>query len=159
MIFYTVGTQLPFDRLTKALDDISNRLDTKIIGQIGKSSYIPSNFTSYQDLSPKVYEQYFSEADLVISHAGMGTILRCISSSKKLIVCPRLAKYSEHRNDHQLDTVSKVAQHACLKVLTDVNKLEEEIKNFNSKEIKVTGDVDQFASPTLIKNLRKLINT
>jgi UDP-N-acetylglucosamine transferase subunit ALG13 len=43
------------------------------------------------------------KADIVIAHSGVGSIISALSSNKPVVVFPRLAKYKEHIDDHQLD--------------------------------------------------------
>lgn len=157
MIFYTVGTQLPFDRLTMKLDDIAQNLGLQIVGQIGKSKYKPQNFSYFENLAPAEYDDLFNRSKLVISHAGMGTILRCLSDDKPIIVCPRLKKYSEHRNDHQLDTVSKLSNYENLNIIYEVDNLEESISEAYKKELVNATATSKHAPNDLIVRLREII--
>jgi UDP-N-acetylglucosamine transferase subunit ALG13 len=110
LIFLTVGTQLPFDRLVKALDSVVMELPNKVdvFAQISNTSYIPKNFDSSPYLTPEKFLQYFERSEIIISHAGMGSILQSLTAGKNIIVMPRLASLSEHRNDHQLTSCEKL---------------------------------------------------
>ncbi|MBA4809155.1 glycosyltransferase [Brevundimonas sp.] len=109
MILLTIGTQLPFDRLVKALDEISPSLNRPIFGQIGKSSYRPTSFQWAERLAPKDFDEKFSAATVIVSHAGIGTILTAQKYGKPIILFPREARFGEHRNDHQLATCNQLA--------------------------------------------------
>lgn len=101
-IFLTVGTQLPFDRLVKLVDSvIAINKDISCVGQIGESAYKPKNFEVFDNLGFEEFERCFDEADVIVSHAGMGTIISAINKSKPILICPRRSKLKEHRNDHQ----------------------------------------------------------
>ena len=52
----------------------------------------------------KEFISIVKSADLIIAHAGMGTVITCLTMQKKVIVFPRLHKLKEHRNDHQEHT-------------------------------------------------------
>lgn len=104
MIFLTVGSQLPFDRLVRALDDIAPQLREPVFAQIGKSDLRPVNFKFEHLLTPAAFECRFKEASLIVGHAGIGTVLQALAHRKPLIVYPRRASLGEHRNDHQLAT-------------------------------------------------------
>jgi UDP-N-acetylglucosamine transferase subunit ALG13 len=101
-IFVTVGTA-PFPRLIKSMDQIAKILEDKVIMQIGKTSYQPKN-TEYFDF--KDYDkirQLNKDAKMIITHAGVGSILTALDYGKPLIIVPRLKKYREINDDHQLE--------------------------------------------------------
>jgi beta-1,4-N-acetylglucosaminyltransferase len=105
MIFLTVGTYpLPFDRLAKAIDAaIRERLiEEEIFAQIGRCGYKPQNMEYVQMLEKEAFDSYFQKASSIISHAGIGTITMALDNEKPLLVMPRLRKYGEVVNDHQL---------------------------------------------------------
>jgi len=103
MIFLTVGTQFPFDRLVKSVDQVFGEglIDEEVFAQIGESSYKPRNFGSVASLDKNLFDKYLKESSSIISHAGMGTITMALEHHKPLLVMPRLKKYGEVVNDHQ----------------------------------------------------------
>lgn len=105
MIFVTVGTQLPFDRFIEILDSYASKSKQKIIAQIGDAGFIPEHIQWEKFYEPDEMEELFDKAQIVISHAGIGSIISCLRRKKTIVVFPRLKCYGEHRNDHQLDTV------------------------------------------------------
>ncbi|AWI86500.1 hypothetical protein CEW88_22320 (plasmid) [Alloyangia pacifica] len=109
MIFATVGTQLPFPRLIDALDAIAPRLAEPVIAQVGASvAGHWANLDTRQTLPPHEFSALFGEARVVVSHAGIGSILSARRFGKPLILFPRRAALGEHRNDHQMATVRHV---------------------------------------------------
>lgn len=129
MILLTLGTQLPFDRLVKALDDIAPTLGQPIFGQIGRSSYRPRHFEWADSMAPKAFDEKFQSASLIVSHAGIGTILTAQKHGKPIVLFPREAKYGEHRNDHQLATVSQLQGRSGIFTARDSEELFNAIKN------------------------------
>ena len=109
MIFLTVGTLFPFDRLVMAVDEAvgKGQISEEIIGQIGHGGKYPKNFASYEHLEKHRYDEYVEKSSAMISHAGMGTILAALNAKKPLLVMPRLHKFKEIVNDHQLPTAEK----------------------------------------------------
>lgn len=107
MIFVTVGTQLPFNRLIQWIDHwAKDHPDTEILVQCGSGGELPV-FADYStSMSPDDWEAHFRRAELVVSHAGMGTILKSLDFGKPLIIVPRIAELNEHRNNHQLATAN-----------------------------------------------------
>ena len=104
MIFVTIGTQTPFDRLIKIIDNIALEINEPIIAQVYNSQYKAQNIQTIDFLSPKEFNDLFEKARLIISHAGMGTIITALLKCKPIIIYPRLASLGEHRNDHQIYT-------------------------------------------------------
>lgn len=125
MIFLTVGTQFPFDRLVRAVDNIFDEgsLDEEIFAQIGKSSYRPRNFESVAFMEKKVFDKYMKEASGIISHAGVGTIMMALDNEKPLLVMPRLKKYGEVVNDHQIDIARKFEELGHILVAYEAKEL------------------------------------
>ncbi len=104
MIFLTVGTQLPFDRLVAAVDEIAATLSEPVVAQIGVTQYQPKHLDWHASLSPQQFDGFLSQARLLIAHAGTGTVLAAKRHTKPIIVFPRQSSLGEHRNDHQLAT-------------------------------------------------------
>lgn len=134
MIFLTVGTQFPFDRLVKAVDEAvsKNRIDEQIFAQVGITSYCPRSFEAVPWLEKTLFDKRFSEADGIISHAGMGTITMALENRKPLLVMPRLRKYGEVVNDHQLAIARKFEQLGYLLVAYEAEDLPAKIGKLKS---------------------------
>ena len=111
MIFVTLGTQAKdFSRLMKMVEDLVRDYGLKdVIAQTGHTKYIPQNVKCIPFVSVDQYEEYISNADVVISHAGTGALFSSIKKGKKVIAVARLAKYGEMVNDHQTEIVHKLA--------------------------------------------------
>lgn len=106
MIFVTVGTQLPFDRLLDAMDRVAAECDQPVIAQAGTGAVAVRwpNMDIRARLAPDTFEALFRAADVVVGHAGIGTVLSAQAHQRPLIICPRRFELGEHRNDHQLAT-------------------------------------------------------
>ena len=104
MIFLTVGTQFPFDRLVRAVDQAiaSGGVDEEVFAQIADSAYRPCHFEAVPYLEKDAFDKRMREASCVISHAGMGAITTALDNRKPLLVMPRLKKYREVVNNHQV---------------------------------------------------------
>jgi len=124
MILLTIGTQLPFDRLVKAVDELALSLPQQVFAQIGFSTHRPKNMEWSQTLQPAEFDRRFREASIVVSHAGIGTILAAQKHRKPLVIVPRLARYGEHRNDHQTATSNQVRDKRGVYVTTELSELQ-----------------------------------
>jgi beta-1,4-N-acetylglucosaminyltransferase len=104
MIFLTVGTQFPFDRLVQAVDEFFDEhdFDDEIFAQIGDSTYQPRHFEAVHSLDKEAFDRHFKQASAIIGHAGMGTIMLAFDSGKPLLAMPRRKKYGEVVNDPQV---------------------------------------------------------
>ena len=108
MIFVTVGTQLPFDRLIAAVDAWAGETGVgDVFAQIGPTAYVPRHIEFAQFIPPAECAQRMREADAIVAHAGMGTILNALQLGKPLLVMPRRASLGEHRNEHQSATARR----------------------------------------------------
>lgn len=124
MIFVTVGTQLAFDRLVNAVDFWSkDHLDVKVFAQIGPSTEKTQYIDSADFLSPAEANKYFKAADLIVAHAGMGSILTALQLNKPILIMPRKASLGEHRNEHQLATAKWLEGKPGIYVANDENVL------------------------------------
>ena len=88
MIFVTIGTQLPFDRLIKIIDELAPQLNEEVVAQVYQCGFTPQNIKTVDFLAPDEFNTLFDKARLIISHAGMGTILSALQKDKPIIVFP-----------------------------------------------------------------------
>ena len=158
MIFLTVGTQFPFDRLVRAVDKAAgtNGFDEHIVAQIGESSYYPENFEAIPALEKVVFDQHLRKADSIISHAGMGTIAMALDHRKPLLVMPRLKKYGEVVNDHQLAIAKKFEELGYLLVAysaEDVQIKMKQLKSFVPQERQPCPDIVAARISTFLNKL------
>jgi len=131
MIFVTVGTHyLGFERLIKKMDEISAEIDEEVIAQIGSTNYQPKNmtyFTFIQD-EKKLLELY-RDARVIVTHAGAGTLLTISNYEKPVVIVPRLKKFNEHIDDHQLELTEVFIKKEEAEVVYDIKNLKIALKN------------------------------
>ncbi|MCD8290238.1 MAG: glycosyl transferase family 28 [Prevotella sp.] len=156
MIFATIGTQAPFDRFIRTLDEIAVNLDEEIIAQTHNGIYEAQHLKTVGFLPPDVFNEYFKKARLIVAHAGMGTIISALTQNKPIIVMPRLASLGEHRNDHQMATAMRLDELGYIHVAYDKKQLEDLLLN---KDIKPLKQIGESASQSLIDSLTEYINS
>lgn len=153
MIFITVGTQIPFDRLLQMVDSIAPRLGgEEIVAQGCAGSYVPANFTTVRFLDPDRFDTLLREARVIVAHAGIGTIMSAIEARKPIVIVPRQASLGEHRNDHQLATAAYMAARTGLAVAHDADELLQAIQT------PVTPPALPEVANSLINALRRAID-
>lgn len=135
MIFVTVGThEQGFERLIKKVDDLvrDGKIKEDVIMQIGFTQYKPK-YCKYQKLFPySKMKEMVQKARIVITHGGPASFIMALQEGKIPIVVPRMAKYNEHVNDHQLNFVIAVKErYNNIIVIENIGELQKIIKNYN----------------------------
>jgi len=160
MIFVTVGNDFrSFDRLLKKMDEIAPLIPNEILIQRGYSSYLPKN-TKYFDFvsMPKAIE-YIQKSELVVSHAGIGTIILCKGHGIPILILPRREKYGEHMNDHQME-IAKALEGRLrenIHVIFQEDQLEERIsKILTGRRLNIS--TENIGKINLVKTIKEFIN-
>ena len=148
MILVLLGTQdRQFNRLINEVVNLKKKgiIKDKIIIQKGVSIFEDKKIESF-DFAPKEkIEELIDNAKLVITHAGVGTIIDCLNKDKKVIVVPRLKKYAEHTNDHQLQITKEFADKKYIIPVYEINKLRQAIEKAKSfKPEKYESNTNNF---------------
>ncbi len=124
MIFVTVGTQeFPFDRLLGALDGV----DEELVVQGGPSTVRLEGATWFDYLSYPEVRDLASKARVVICHAGVGSVMTAVAEGKRPVVVPRLKRYRETVDDHQLPFARRLAEAGLVMLVEDASRLREAI--------------------------------
>ena len=156
MIFVTVGTQLPFDRLIREIDEWGARsARDDIFAQIGPTGYEPRAIEWTRDLEPAEFTRRTRDARLIIAHAGMGTIINALRSHTPILVLPRRADLGEHRNDHQVATVRELGKRGLIHVAADERALAEMLDSIDT--LTPLPELPEFASDELLEHVRGFI--
>ena len=154
MIFVTVGTQVPFDRLLRVVDEWAGDAGRDdVFAQTGESALTPAHVEAVPFLAPGEFTARFEAAAAVVAHAGMGTILGCLQHGKPLIVMPRRASLGEHRNEHQLATARRFQEKGLIHVALDEEELGKLLPEID--ELSCLGQVRDRASDELLEALQE----
>ncbi|WP_144478117.1 glycosyltransferase [Cytobacillus oceanisediminis] len=160
MIFVTVGThEQAFDRLLKKMDELkeSGKLKDDVFIQTGYSDYTP-RFCEYKNMIgfDEMYHMT-SEADIVITHGGPGSIMLPMSMNKKPIVVPRQHKFGEHVDDHQVLFSKRLEEENKILAVIDIEDIEEYI--FNYDKYKGNNVALDSNLPSFIKRLDEITDS
>lgn len=132
MIFVTVGSQkFQFNRLLIEIDRlVGERLITEeVFAQTGYSDYKPRNYKYKEFLDRDEFLNVMNKCDKVITHGGTGAIISAVKKEKKVIAVPRLAKYGEHVDDHQLQIIEQFKELNFVEGINTVSELESCLSN------------------------------
>lgn len=146
MIFITLGTYpLPFKRLIESLDVLFGKglIKDEVFAQLGYTDYIPKYIPYTKLLGKDEFDNTIKNASALIGHAGIGSITLALEYKKPLLVMPRLKKFHEHVNNHQLDTALKFESLGHVLVAYNEDELADKImslKNFVPKPRITQGD-------------------
>lgn len=154
MIFVVTGTQMPFDRLIRGLDEIAPQLDEEIVAQVNSSSYQPRHFKTIDMLPPDEFDLLFKRARLIVAHAGIGSIISAMECKKPIIIFPRVAVMGEHRNEHQLATAAKMKENGWVYVATNKEEL---LSLLLTSDLHPLCTIGEYASERLIKSITDFI--
>lgn len=156
MIFVTVGTQIPFDRLVKIVDDWA--ADTgrdDVFAQIGEGGWQPPHLEWSELIDPAEHRRRLEEADLVIGHAGMGTIISGLELGTPVLVMPRRADLREHRNDHQLATARRFEEMGKAIVAYDEASLRDHLGQLD--KITVSTQIEAGVNDRIVGAIRSFV--
>lgn len=155
MILVILGTQkFQCNRLLKLIDNLvlNGKLKESIFAQIGNSTYIPQNYSYERFLDKDEFEKKILESSLVITHSGVGSIISAVNKKKPIIVFPRLKKYGEHVDDHQIEIAEAFEKKNYVKIYRENDNLErliEKVKThefsvYNSQRKKIIDEIYNF---------------
>lgn len=121
MIYVTVGTMfLDFPRLILKMDEIALHIDEPVIVQKGMGSTAPVHCEFFDFLPRDEVLSLQREARVIVCHAGIGCVSDALNLERPLIVVPRLKRFNEHMNDHQLDLARAVERRGWGRMVLDV---------------------------------------
>jgi UDP-N-acetylglucosamine transferase subunit ALG13 len=152
MILVTVGTnEARFDRLLRTVQDLD--LEEELVVQYGSCSVRPSPATLHQELAYQDLVDLVRGARAVVAHAGVGIVLTALANGKRPIVLPRLKRFGEAVDDHQLHFGRKLAVRGLLTLVEDGDGLRAALANdARCRAVEITPD------PSLVDDLRTQIS-
>lgn len=126
MVFVTLGSQkFQFNRLLQAVDQLVEQkvITQPVFAQTGASTYAPQYYSFCAFLDRDTFAQKVKESSVVITHGGTGAIVGALKQGKPVIAVPRLARYGEHVDDHQLQLLQQFEEMGMIAVCYDLNQL------------------------------------
>ena len=157
MIFVTVGTQdKEFRRIFDMVEEqikLGN-INEEVVAQIGCTKFESKNIKTYKFMEKEEYNKFMKNARIVITHAGVGSLIEGLNLNKKMIVIPRLKEYGEHVNDHQLQILETFENRGHILAVRNTEEFTDalnKIKDFIPT--KYVSNKDNF-----INNLRNTID-
>jgi UDP-N-acetylglucosamine transferase subunit ALG13 len=116
-----------FDRLLKKMDEIADTSGEEVVMQIGHTSFRPQNAKWFDFTTEAGIKEWCKKARVVVTQPAM-SILDAQEQGTPLVVVPRLKKYNEVIDDHQLDFARHLEKEGKVMAVYDVDKLEEALQ-------------------------------
>ena len=156
MIFVTLGSQkFQFNRMLVEIDKLieEGKITDEVFAQIGASDYKPRKFKYKDFLTQDEFKDYMKNANLVITHAGTGAIVTALKKDKLVIAIPRLAKYGEHVDDHQIQLIDEFKELNFIEPVYEIEQLA------NALEVVKKNRYNKYVSNTknIINDIEKFI--
>jgi UDP-N-acetylglucosamine transferase subunit ALG13 len=118
MILVATGaSQFPFDRLLRAVSVPAS--GERVVVQHGCSSVKPDGAECVDFLPMPDLAALVREARVVVTHAGVGSILLCLTNGRTPVVVPRLKRFGETVDDHQLSSARRFAAAGLVTLVED----------------------------------------
>ena len=156
MIFVTVGAQMPFDRLVRTVDAwAGSRKRSDVYAQIGTTEFRPRYIDYIQFLAPDDLRGCVQGADVVVAHAGMGSILTALEFGKPILVLPRRGDLRETRNDHQIHCAQRLLGRCRVEVARDERELEHKLDQMQYFAVSVP--LSRVAPASMIQPIKEFI--
>jgi beta-1,4-N-acetylglucosaminyltransferase len=161
MIFVTVGSSdCDFSRLISKIDQlVSVGCIADVVVQIGNSKYTPKACHSIRFAPQHEIVSLIEKSEFVICHGGTGTIDMVLGLRKKTIVVPRMKKFGEITDDHQLELAELLEKAGRVLVVKDIKDIEDCLVLLPAWEPSFRADTPrQDFEQFLCSHIRKLLH-
>lgn len=113
---------------------------------------------NYADfVSPTKANELMQSAELIVAHAGMGSVLTALKYQRPIVILPRKASLGEHRNEHQLATARWLSNRSGIAVAWDEVQLSALLDERSSRAS--AGSIKEFAEGALVERLAAYIGS
>jgi UDP-N-acetylglucosamine transferase subunit ALG13 len=158
VIFASVGSILPFDRLVRAVDEwAAANPSREVFLQIGEGEYEPRHAPWARLMPHDEYRRRLAECTLFVAHVGMGSILQAMEERKQTLLLPRHRSLAEHTTDHQLHTATRFRHVPGLKIAEDVEELKAEMSALIATPMQQAAAISPYASQELTDNIANFL--
>lgn len=129
MILVTVGSHTQgFRRLVEEMDKIAPELGEPVLMQTGFTRYTPRNTKYFKFVDEASMDKLLSEASIVVAHGGAASLMKALFLGKPTVAVPRLRKFREHIDDHQLELAQALAEKGKVIVVEDIADLKNAVE-------------------------------
>lgn len=152
MIFVIVGSQkFPFERLIREMDRLVEKgvIQDEVVAQIGVSTYEPQHMKWQRFMDKDSFDHHIENCNLLVTHAGEGSIMTGLLKKKRVIAVPRYEKLGEHVSDHQLEIARALEKQNCIINVEDIADLEQNVVHIDEYRL----DEYESGRDTILKTI------
>lgn len=152
MIFVIVGSQkFPFERLIREMDRLVEKgvITDEVVAQTGVCAYEPKHMKWQRFMDKENFDRHINDCDLLVTHAGEGSIMTGLLKKKKVIAVPRYERLGEHVSDHQLEIARALKKQNCIINVEDIADLERVIAHLDEYQL----DEYESGRETILKTI------
>lgn len=158
--FVSVGNaKQPFTRLLDAVSQIAPRLPQPVIVQHGYTQFSDSRCEMVPFIRMEEFREKIELAELLILHAGAGSIIHAIRAGKIPVVVPRQIEYGEHVNNHQVEFATELSRTGKILLVTGIENLEVRVHDALCNQKILTQKRNMRSNHEELPNLAKLVQT
>jgi len=155
--FVSVGNATqPFTRLLEAVCEVSDQLPQPVFVQHGAAqSFSCSDCDGVAFMEMGEFEQRVNEAELLILHAGAGSVIHAVRAGKVPVVMPRRAIFGEHVDDHQMEFARELEKAGKVFVAYDAASLAQAAVLVMKRQ-QLSG-IKESCEPPLVEMVRNVL--
>ena len=145
MIFVTLGTQKQqFTRLLEQIENSSVLNNEEILIQNGYTKFESEKLKLIDFISNEEFNKNIDDCEFLITHGGIGSIFSALLLNKKVLAVPRLQKYKEHVDNHQLEICKKLESLGYILVLKEDEDFDIKIQLLREKNFEKYKSSDLY---------------
>lgn len=154
--FVSVGNATqPFERLLVGVCRLASVFPQPVVVQHGHTPFTCPIGESYAFLDMSAFEALMATAEVLILHAGAGSVLNAIRAGRVPIIVPRRAALGEHVNDHQLEFARQLAIEGRVLLVEDVEDLGGAVAK--AKALTASSRAGMTATPPLVDAIKEVL--
>lgn len=158
MIFVSIGSMLPFDRLIRAADEwAGDNPGRDIYLQIGEGAYEPRHAPWTRFMPVTEYRQRIRDCALFVAHVGMGSILQGLEERRQMLLLPRLRDLGEHTTEHQLHTADRFRDTPGIRIVDDVDALKAGMSELLERPLAASTGISTVATAPLLEKVGQFL--
>lgn len=149
----------PFDRLIRDMDRWTDAAGTEeeVFAQIGEGNYVPQHMRYVRRLSQPEFAATMAQAEMIVAHAGMGTVITAGRLGRPLVLLPRRYELGEHTTDHQIATANWLRGKPGIFVAEDGADLPSRIAEARAADLSGSSRLSPVADPAFTDRIRAAI--
>ena len=123
MIFITVGThERPFLRLFQEVEKLiaGGKIKEEVVCQTGFTKYEVKGAKCRDYYPEDEMQRYLKTCRVLVTHGGLGSIMKGIDLGKPVVAVPRRARFNEHTDDHQLQIVQEMEKQGLVTAVYNI---------------------------------------